>query len=65
MVANGSLLNIKGLVEFPVAFNKIEITHKFICVDTKLSLELLRYDFVQKNKINILTSANCLLIQNV
>ena len=65
MVANGTLLNIKGSVELTVAFNKIEITHKFLCVDTKLSLALLGYNFLRKNKVDILTSANCLLIQNV
>ena len=32
---------------------------------TNLSLALLGYDFLRKNKINILTTANCLLIQNV
>ena len=65
MVPNRSLLNIKGSVELTVAFEKIEITHKFLCVDTNLSLTLLRYDFLRKNKVDILTSANCLLIQNV
>ena len=34
-------------------------------MDTKLSLALLGYDFLRKNKVDILTSANCLLIQNV
>ena len=53
MVANGSLLNIKGSVELTVAFDKIEITHKFLCVDTKLSLAVLGYDFLRKNKIDI------------
>ena len=62
MVANGSLLNIKGSVDLTVTFDKIEITHKFLCVDTKLSLALLGYDFLRNNKVNILISANCLLI---
>ena len=65
MVANGFLLNIKGSAELTVTFDKIEITHKFLCVDTKLSLALLGFDFLGKNKVDILTSANCLLIQNV
>ena len=65
MVANGTLLNIKGSVERTVAFDKIEITHKFLCVDTKVSLALLGYDFHRKRKVDILTSANCLLTKNV
>ena len=65
MVAYGSLLNIKGLVELTVAFDKIEITHKFLCMDTNLSLALLGNNFLPKNKLDILTSANCLQIQNV
>ena len=65
MVANGSLLNIRGSAELTVTFDKIEITHKFLWVDTKLSLALLGYDFFRKNKVDILTSAICLLIQNV
>ena len=65
MVANGFLLNIKGSVELTVAFDKIEITQNFFCVDTNLSLALLGYDFLRKNKVDVLTSANCLLIQNV
>ena len=44
---------------------KIKVRHKFLCVDTKLSFALLGYDFYRKNKVNILTSANCLLSQNV
>ena len=65
MVANGFLLNIKGSAELTVTFDKIEITHKFLCVDTNLSFALLGYDLLRKNKVDILTSANCLLIQNV
>ena len=65
MVANGFLLNIKRSIELNVAFDKIEITRKFLCVDTNLSLALLGYDFLRKNKVDILNSANCLLIQNV
>ena len=38
MVVNEFLLNIKGSAELTVTFDKIEITHKFLCVDTKLSL---------------------------
>ena len=34
MVANGSLVNIKGSVELIVAFDKIEITHNCFIVDT-------------------------------
>ena len=64
MVANG-LLNIKGSVELKVNFDKIEITYKLYCVQTKLSLALLGYDFLRRNKLDLLTSANCLLIQNV
>ena len=62
MVANGSLLYIKESAELTVTFDKIEITLKFLCVDTNLSLALLGYDFLRKNKVDILTSANCLLI---
>ena len=65
MVAYGSLLNIKGSAELTVNFDKIEITHKFLCVDIKLSLALLGYDFLSKNNVDILACANCLLIQNV
>ena len=65
MVANGSLLNIKESVDVIVAFDKIEITHKFLCLNTYLSLALLGYDFLLKNTKNILTIANCLLILNV
>ena len=65
MVANGFLLNIKGSLELTLYFDKIEITHKFLCVDTKLSLALLGNDFLSKKKVDILTNANCLLFQNV
>ena len=65
IAVNKSLLNIKGSVELTIAIDKIEITHKFLCVDTKLSLALLGYDFLQTQKVDILTSANCLLLQNV
>ena len=65
MVAIGSLLTMKGSVELTVAFYKIEITHKFLCVYTNLSLALLGYDFLRKNKVDILTNANCLIIKNV
>ena len=65
LVANGFLLNIKNSAKLAVTFDKIEITHKLLCVDTKLSLALLGYNFLRKNKVDILTSANCLLIQNV
>ena len=65
MVENGTMLNIKVSVEITVAFDKIEKTHKLLCVNTKLSLALLVYDFLSKNKIDILTSANYSLIQNV
>ena len=65
MVANGSLLSIKGSIDLTIAFDKIEISQKFLCVDSQLSLALLGYDFIRKNKVDILTSANCLLIQNV
>ena len=65
MVANGSLLSIKGSIDLTIAFDKIEITQKFLCVDSQLTLALLGYDFIRKNKVDILTSASCLLIQNV
>ena len=65
IAVNESLLNIKGSVEFTITFDKIKIKHTFLCVDTKLSLALLGYDFFRQNKVDILTSANCLLIQNV
>ena len=65
MVANGSLLNIKGSVDLVIKFDTLELTHKFLCVDTDLSLALLGYDFIRKNKVDILTSANCLIIQNI
>lgn len=50
MIANRSLLNINGFTELTVTFDKIEITHTFLCVDTKLSLSLLGYDFLCKTK---------------
>ena len=53
MVANGFLLNIKGSAELTITFDKIEITHKVLCVDTKLSLALLGYDFFRNNKVDI------------
>ena len=62
---NGSLLNINKSIELTITFDKIKITHKFLIVDTKLFFALLGYDFLRKNKVDILTSANCLLIQNV
>ena len=62
---NVSLLNIIGSVELTITFDKIEITQNFLCVDTKLFLALLDYNFLRKNKVDILTSANCLQIQNV
>ena len=65
MVANGSLLNIKGSVDLIIKFDTLELTHKFLCVYTDLSLALLGYDFIRKNKVDILTSANCLIIQNI
>ena len=65
LTVNGSLLNIKGLVELTITFDKIKTTPKFLCVDTKLFLALLGYNFLSKNKVDILTSANCFLIQNV
>ena len=34
-------------------------------MDINLSLALLGYNFLRKNKVDTLTSANCLLIQNV
>ena len=34
-------------------------------MDTKLSLALLGYDFFRKNKVEIFTSAYCLLNENV
>ena len=65
LTVNGSFLNIKKLVEFTITFDKIKITHKFLCVGTKLFFPLLGYNFICKSKINILTCANCLLVQNV
>ena len=65
IAVNRSLLNINGSVELTITFDKIEITQKFLCVDTKLFLALLGYNFLRKTKVNIFTSANCLLIQNV
>ena len=65
IAVNGSILNIKGLVELTITFDKIEITQRFLCVDSNLFLALLGYDFLRKNKVDILTSANCLLIKNV
>ena len=65
MVANGSLLNIKGSVELTVAFDKIKITLKFLRGNTNLTLSLLGYNFLRKIKVDILIRANCLLIQNV
>ena len=34
------MLNIKRSVSLTIALNKIEISHKFLCVQTKLSLAL-------------------------
>ena len=65
MVANGSLLEIKGSVILNVSLDSIEIQHKFLCVDTKVTQALIGYDFLHKNKIDILTSANCIVIQNM
>ena len=62
ITVNGSLLNIIGLVYLTLTFDKIEITQNFLCVDTKLFLALLSYNFLRKNKVDILMSANCLLI---
>ena len=53
MVANGFLLNNKGSAKLTVTFKRIEITHKFLCVDTNLSLALFGYDFLRKNKVDI------------
>ena len=65
IAVNGSFLNIIGSVELTITFDKIEITQKFLCVDTKLFLAMLGSNFLRKNKVDIFTSANCLLIQNV
>ena len=65
ITVNRSFLNIKKFVEFTITFDKIKITHKFLCVDRKLFFPLLGYNFIRKSKINILTCANCLLVQNV
>ena len=65
MVANGSLLAIKGSVVLNVNLDNIEIQHKFLCVETKVTQALLGYDFLHKNKIDILTSANCIIVQNM
>ena len=65
IAVNGSFLNIKGSVELTITIDKIEIMQKNFWVDTKLFPSLLGYDFLRKNKVDILTSANCLLIQNV
>ena len=53
IAVNGSLLNIKGSVELTITFDKIKIAHKFLCVDSKLYLALLGYDFLCKNKVDI------------
>ena len=65
IAVNGSLLNINVSVELTITFDKILITQKVLCVDSKLSLALLVYDFLRKHNVDILTSAYCLLIQNV
>ena len=65
MVANGSLLEIKGSLELTICLDTIELQHKFLCVDTKVTQALIGYDFIRKNKIDILTSANCLIAHNV
>ena len=65
IAVNGSLLNIIGSFELTITFDKIKITQKFLCVDTKLFLALLGYNFLRENKVDILTSATCLLIQHV
>ena len=60
-----STLTIKGTAKLTVTFDKIEIIHTFLCGNKKLLLALLGYYFLRKKKVDILTSANCLLIQNV
>ena len=65
MVANEFFIHMKGAVKLTVAFDKVEITKKFLSINTNQSLALLGYNFVFKNKINILISANSMLIQNV
>ena len=65
MVANGSLIAIKGSVILNVNLDNIEIQHMFLCVETKVTQALLGYDFLHKNKIDIFTRANCINVQNM
>ena len=65
MVANGSLLAIKGSVVLNISLDTIEIQHKFLSVETKVTQALLGYDFLHKNKVDILTSANCIIVENM
>ena len=65
IAVNGSYLNINESFELTITFDKIKITHKVFCVDTKLFFALLGYDLILKNKVDILISGNCLFIQNV
>ena len=59
IAVNKSLLNINGSVELTITFDKINITHKFLCVDTKLFFAFLGYDFISTNKVdNISTLFN-------
>ena len=56
---------MKGTNVLPILFDQIEVQHKFYCLDTKVSQALIGYDFIRKHKIDILSSANCIVIQNV
>jgi hypothetical protein len=64
-VANGTQLTVKGAIILPIELEGVELFHKFLCVDTQVSSALIGYDFIRKHKIDILTSANCILVQNI
>ena len=50
MVTKQFLLNIKRSAKLTEAFDKIKIKHKFLYVNRILSLALLDYDLLSKNK---------------
>jgi len=54
-----------GAIDLQITLERLTIMHRFLCVETKVSQALIGFDFISKNKIDILTSANCLLFKNV
>lgn len=50
---------------FNVQFDEIDFQYKFLCSDIDVSDTLIGYDFIWKNKVDMLTGASCLQINNV